>query len=301
MQLILKFRHILPTMVVEEFDNIVATIRAFFGVEHKEDGTHGNLHADSITVAGNPIVNASGKLPNLGLTYVADARIDGSAYPSLILDDGGTSRTRIQQLAATAIGLQENAYIDANGVWNLENAALPGAVIMATNGAVYFYTIPAGANPRTPVALGYFGFDTAPVFVCQGPIRERGRTIPLGEWIDVPYSAANFSAATGTWTVPAGNILAYKYTLIGKTMILQFYANNTTISAVTASISLAIPGGFAAVADYVGQYMNYSPWQPGACWITGARTVVNLYLTPGFGAWAASTKNISLMIEIPLA
>ena len=51
MQLVLRFRNVLPTMVVEELDGIVATIRAFFGVQHKEDGTHGNLTADSITVS----------------------------------------------------------------------------------------------------------------------------------------------------------------------------------------------------------------------------------------------------------
>jgi len=55
MQLVQKFRDVMVYPIRDEFDNLVHTIRAFWGVEHKDDGTHGDIHADSITIGGVPI------------------------------------------------------------------------------------------------------------------------------------------------------------------------------------------------------------------------------------------------------
>ena len=60
MKLALKFRDVLPVMVREELDQVVATVRAFFGVQHKEDGSHGDLTCDSLVVNGVPITGEGG-------------------------------------------------------------------------------------------------------------------------------------------------------------------------------------------------------------------------------------------------
>jgi hypothetical protein len=59
-QLVLKFRNMLPNVIREELDNLVATIVAFWNVEHKFDGMHGDIHADSITIGGVPVIPGGG-------------------------------------------------------------------------------------------------------------------------------------------------------------------------------------------------------------------------------------------------
>ena len=70
---------------------------------------------------------------------------------------------------------------------------------------------------------------------------EKGRTSPMGHWIAVPFNASNFTGATGTWTVAAGNILINNYTLIGKTMLWSCAINGSTVTGVTGSVSIALP------------------------------------------------------------
>jgi hypothetical protein len=62
-QLALKFRNMLPNIVREELDSLVAIISAFWSKEHNPDGTHGAIHADSITIGGVPVGSGGGGLP----------------------------------------------------------------------------------------------------------------------------------------------------------------------------------------------------------------------------------------------
>jgi hypothetical protein len=79
-------------------------------------------------------------------------------------------------------------------------------------------------------------------------VYEKQRTTPLGHWIDVPYNAANFTASAGTWTVPAGNVYANGYTVIGKTLYWSILIIGSTVSTTAGNLRIAIPFGSA------GQY-----------------------------------------------
>lgn len=48
----LKHRELLPTGVVDEFENLTASLKANILAEHNEDGTHGDVVADSLTLGG---------------------------------------------------------------------------------------------------------------------------------------------------------------------------------------------------------------------------------------------------------
>jgi hypothetical protein len=76
---------------------------------------------------------------------------------------------------------------------------------------------------------------------------EKQRTTPIGHWIDVPYNAANFTANTGSWTVPSGNVSTYAYCLIGKTMMLSCFLQGTSTSGGATELRVAIPGGFTCL------------------------------------------------------
>jgi hypothetical protein len=82
----------------------------------------------------------------------------------------------------------------------------------------------------------------------DGAIYERGRTTPLGEWIDVSFSEGNFTAnGSMTWTVASGEQYAYAYTLIGKTMVLNVKIHGADIGGTANNeLRVAIPGSFTA-------------------------------------------------------
>jgi len=76
-----------------------------------------------------------------------------------------------------------------------------------------------------------------------GGIYERGRSVAMGEWVNVPFNASDFTAASGSWTVAAGDVITFRYTLIGKTMIIALYLKGN-VSAATAELRIRIPGGY---------------------------------------------------------
>ena len=110
---------------------------------------------------------------------------------------------------------------------------------------------------------------------------ERGRTVPMGEWIEVPFNPADFSAGTGmTWTVPAGSVKSNSYTLIGKTLVWNVLIGPTTLAGSPAStIVIAIPTGFttARQVQIVGQINLAGVWQPALVAHAPGGSAVNIY------------------------
>lgn len=93
------------------------------------------------------------------------------------------------------------------------------------------------------MANGYFDYDG--IISADSGFLERSRSALMGEWTDVAYNAANFTASAGTWTVDSGDQTTYAYTLVGKTMTVAFFISGTDVSS-AASLRIAIPGGLTA-------------------------------------------------------
>lgn len=72
-------------------------------------------------------------------------------------------------------------------------------------------------------------------------IYEKGRLTALGHWIDIPFSASNFGATGGTWTVASENVLRNSYCLVGKTAHIIVYIVNSTISSGCSSLNIVMP------------------------------------------------------------
>jgi len=82
-----------------------------------------------------------------------------------------------------------------------------------------------------------------------GGLVERGRSVGMGVWIDVPFNTADFyaDAAGMTWTVTSGNVLTNRYMLIGKTLFWNLYMNSSVLGgSVSYYVRLKIPGGFGS-------------------------------------------------------
>src|SRR5262245_19773125 len=71
-------------------------------------------------------------------------------------------------------------------------------------------------------------------------------------WIDVPFSAANFLANTGSWTVEAGDVYTQRYTLIGKTLIYAVAVLNTSVSGGPSQLRVNLPSGYSAAGYHYG-------------------------------------------------
>jgi hypothetical protein len=80
-------------------------------------------------------------------------------------------------------------------------------------------------------------------------IFKRGQTVTaLGDPYNVPFTPGDFTGfTTMTWTVDAGDVTTWAYTLMGSTMTLWFDIRTSTIGGVpTAAVQMKIPDGWYA-------------------------------------------------------
>lgn len=83
--------------------------------------------------------------------------------------------------------------------------------------------------------------------VSQKITLEAIRDLVLGGIVisDVPFNASDFTGVSGTWTVEAGDVLLFRYALIGKLMIVWLYLHATADTGSDA-LQIKIPGGHTA-------------------------------------------------------
>ena len=134
------------------------------------------------------------------------------------------------------------------------------------------------------------------VYDFSNGIKERGRTAKVGEWTDVTYSAGDFTGSGSmTWTVASGDVGEFAYTVVGKTMFVRFYLNNTTVGGTPDYyLKIAIPGGYSSAAGCYA-YMPCFADDNGTLdigWVVvqTSSSVIEIYLK-AFGVWTASTDN----------
>jgi hypothetical protein len=87
-----------------------------------------------------------------------------------------------------------------------------------------------------------------------GSIAERNRSIAMGAWQNVPFSAGNFTGAGSmTVTLTSGDQVRYRYMVIGESMWVEVDLRGIDIGGTPSlSIQIAIPGGFSATANNQG-------------------------------------------------
>lgn len=143
------------------------------------------------------------------------------ANANLILDTPGVlSKSRVAMVVGQPrLDLLVNVRYDtATATWIRDDTGGIGIILGSTPSLPINIRTVDAAGPSaylfTVDSLGNLGASR---------IFERNRAYAMGEWIDVPFNAANFSSDTGTWAVGAAAYINNKYTLIGKTMHWHFY------------------------------------------------------------------------------
>jgi hypothetical protein len=74
-------------------------------------------------------------------------------------------------------------------------------------------------------------------------------TDALAAWVPVAFDAGNFTGSgTIVWTVAAGDQAYFKYRKRGKTLLVSFGFDTTTVAGAGNTLQVPIPGGFTAAA-----------------------------------------------------
>lgn len=251
MKLLLQARdqiELLSNALAEELDSMIRRIKASWNVEHKDDDTHGDVTADSVAIRGGLRVEGliDGALANTLVFPFSIYAISGASMRSP--DDD-----IYFQLFALGTGKEAQLQI---------GNALGGAVTLITNGT--------GGLVSSNDMMAFSGY------------RERSRLVPMGEWIQVAYNAANFVGGGAlTWTVQVADQAVLKYTLIGKTMTVSFaIINSSTGGVADADLRITIPDGYLAANFEVGGVVRTSD--------AGAEDIGWAYVSGG--AWIGIRK-----------
>ena len=102
---------------------------------------------------------------------------------------------------------------------------------------------------------------TATIFVPYHALEEA-----IGQWVDVPFSAANFTSAAGSWTVEAGDVVSYAYTVIGQTLIVEVHlALSTVLTGAGTQLAVHLPPAFVVARQGTGLAVLFNgTWQLGS-------------------------------------
>ena len=150
-------------------------------------------------------------------------------------------------------------------------------------------------DPRTGVE--WFGPGTSGQLVAYGsdlvPAPTSLANLTSGTWTAVAFDAANFTADSGNWTLASGDQTNFAYLLIGKTMVVTFNFNTTTISATPNQLLVKIPASktCAKRADTTILIANNGTEDWGQALVTASGTNIGLLVKGGVANWQASTDN----------
>src|SRR3990167_4383116 len=73
-----------------------------------------------------------------------------------------------------------------------------------------------------------------------------------GAWTPVSHTAGDFTASGGTFTVEAGDLASFVYTLIGKTMHVSWEITTASLGTASDSIRILIPGSKSSNSRAIG-------------------------------------------------
>lgn len=301
----------------DALDGIMARIMAIWSVQHKGDGTHGNITADSLTLAADTSTGATGDLSIDG-----DVSADGGGVfgEDVIARYGSGSESGMGVLSSvngssllsgvptrhgiliggvgTGYFLTKQAKSGAfSGVgdyqftlWDLQAGTTAPVFQLALDTGEYSF-IDGGSGSATM----RFGNANRPMleFHSTNGYYERGRSALIGEWTAVAFAAGNFTAQSGNWTLASGDQITLAYQMVGKTMTLAWYLVATTVSATPQYLKIAIPGGFTAARRITNVHSyqdNGGTFTNGPCFVDATEAFVRLYLADfGVSNWATAT------------
>lgn len=272
--------------------------------EHKDDGSHSDIHADSVTGAGDVEAGGDGlfggdMIAEYGSGTETGMGVLSSVNGSTLLAGAPSRHGVLIGGASTGYFLTKQAKGGAFGgggtymlaLWDLEQGTTAPALQFALDTGEY--TLIDGGTGSATMRLGNANRPILEVYSTNG-YYEHGRSLPLGEWTAVSYSAGNFTASAGTWGVANVDQLVYRYAMVGKTMIVNFEIANTDVSNAGVTLRLAIPGGFTCAAEtqqFVRAKDNGGAYVVGLAIVAAGATYIEFFATVAAGTFALTAAD----------
>jgi hypothetical protein len=126
--------------------------------------------------------------------------------------------------------------------------------------------------------------------------------IMWGRWQDVTYNASYLTAATGTWTIPGGaSDWQVRWKQTGRTIFIDFYVFNSTLSNNTASITLSMPFNADFLKDHHSTCFYQNPAaspQAGICRVRAIAGTTDLEFIPATTTWIADAGTVDVYGQI---
>lgn len=306
----LTFAEMLSNSTREELQQMLALFEGYLRVQHKDDGSHSDITADSITVTddapgatgdvtadgdgtfGGNVTAQSGTAAAKAVLGQLSGIIASDVIKYGVLLGGETEGWAIYARPSGSPGTDGNELRIYDLKEQLGTAQSVIRIVHEAASSRYLLGIESGAA----LAIGEDAsgkriaeLNVVQVLASTG-YKERGRSAFLGEWTTPAYSAGNFTASSGLWTVDSGDVTTYAYTMDGKTMRLMLYIENTDVSATPATLSVAIPGGFTAAKQKRVPCIvaNAGTAQIGMLEVTAGGTVVNIYSDINGTTWTTT-------------
>jgi hypothetical protein len=123
-----------------------------------------------------------------------------------------------------------------------------------------------------------------------------------GRWVDVAFNSSYLSAATGNWTLPGGAAdWQVKWKQVGRTIIIDFYIFNSTLSASPANIKLSMPfnANFITDSHSTCYYQNPAATpNAGICRVRAIAGTTDIEFIPATTTWVADTGTVDVYGQI---
>lgn len=253
------------TTILKKFS---AALNTFLKQEHKGDGTHSDVTADSITVttltAENETVTA--------MTVTGDLQVSGNVGVTGAVASGSiVTQTVLAQTSVTTPSI-----VGSGG-----QVAVTGSMLVSS-----FAAVTGAVSSGTTLTAGT-------------TISERGRTTPVGEWITPTFAAGDYTGGGG-WTVQSADRTTAAYTLIGKTLTYSTQLVTTSVTGGNPTLSILIPGSFTAakvMANACAIISDNGTVTTGNVSVAAAGTTMNIQRTDGAN-WAAAANTTTVVFTI---
>ena len=137
-------------------------------------------------------------------------------------------------------------------------------------------------------------------------LTERNRTTMIGDWVEVPFSAGNFtgSGSMGV-TLTSTDQARFRWMRIGATVFLELTLKTFSIGGTPSDqVRVTLPSGLVTAASEqwtTYHYVNNGTHGIGLCGCSGAgQAFVQFYIQPFATSWAASTNASEIRATLAL-
>jgi hypothetical protein len=294
----------------DALDMITAKTTALWTVQHKPDGSHAAITCDSLsstgavsgstgTFTGDVVAqNGTGHESGIGTLTTVNGAPGPAASPDLVrwgLLLGGVANGHfIDNTGYTTpfIGAGSELRFWSMGFNNVGGSPVAPVMRLGVFGGVATLedggTGSLGLNITLNQQAGSGGLMTAAKFY------RFDYSGAQGEWTAYSFSAGDFTGSGSmTWTVTSGEVTTAEYTLIGKTLLVNFSFDATTVGG-TPDVLLQwkIPGGYVSNKEVtIPVFLNDNGTQAiGFAFIAAGATLIQ-FKKVGGPNWNAATTN----------